>query len=188
MNDQEGGKPLFLPPEVLTDDPALWRAPTSQEIRIIVGKRSLTGKSATEAARLVGVTPQNFRRYNAMPGAKHVSEMSYSMWHLLLLRLNVQTHSDNDLFYAMLRELPKVFHDGASAARLSNMVAQHPSVAVRAAKAIEKTMHEMEAQENPWSLLQEMLDSYRNQAHILHSMLARHVSNDILKDFENEDF
>ena len=169
----------------------VWGAIESADLVIHAGdwiEPELFDQMQDRAARLVGVTPQNFRRYNAMPGAKHVSEMSFSMWHLLLRRLCVQTHADDDLFYAMLRELPKVFHDGVSPARLSNMVVQHPSVTARAAEAIEKTIREMEAQENPWALMQEMLLSYRNQAQILRSMLARHASKTIVNDIENGDF
>lgn len=81
----------LLPDEVLTLDPADWRAPTSWEIRHIVGEGSFTGISGAKAAALVGVTPQNFRKYTAGDGASTRQGMSFAMWHLLLHRLGVQS-------------------------------------------------------------------------------------------------
>lgn len=79
----------LLPDEVLTLDPALWRAPTSWEIRHVVGEGSLTGLSGAKAAELVGVTPQNFRKYTAADDAKSRQAISFAMWHLLLRRLDI---------------------------------------------------------------------------------------------------
>ena len=80
----------MLPAEVMTSDPNAWRAPTSWEIRHVVGEGSFTGLSGAKAAELVGVTPQNFRKYTAQDGAKTRQNMSYAMWHLLLHRLGVK--------------------------------------------------------------------------------------------------
>lgn len=77
----------LLPPEVLTDDPSAWRPPTAAEIRIVIGKDSETGLSGADAARLVGVFPQSFRKYTAVDGA---SAMSFAVWHLLLHRIGVK--------------------------------------------------------------------------------------------------
>lgn len=79
----------LLPDDVLTADPAEWRAPTSWEIRHIVGEGSLTGISGAKAAALVGVTPQGFRKYTAADGAKTRQAISFAMWHLLLHKLGV---------------------------------------------------------------------------------------------------
>lgn len=79
-----------LPRAVLTLDSAGWQAPTSWEIRHVVGEGSLTGVSGAKAAELVGVTPQNFRKYTARDGAASRQSMSFAMWHLLLQRLGVQ--------------------------------------------------------------------------------------------------
>ena len=81
----------LLPDDVLTTDPAQWRAPTSWELRHVVGEGSFTGVSGAKAAELVGVTPQNFRKYTAQDGAATRQKMSYAMWHLLLHRLGVQS-------------------------------------------------------------------------------------------------
>ena len=79
-----------LPPDVLTEDPATWRAPTSAEIRVVVGKDSETGLSGAAAAHLVGVLPQNFRKYTAADDAVSRQKMSFAMWHLLLHRAGVR--------------------------------------------------------------------------------------------------
>lgn len=79
----------LLPDDVLTDDPAEWRAPTSWEIRHVVGEGSLTGISGAKAAALVGVTPQGFRKYTAADRAKTRQSISFAMWHLLLHKLGV---------------------------------------------------------------------------------------------------
>ena len=39
---------------------------------------------------MVGVTPQNFRKYTARDGASTRQGMSFAMWHLLLHKLGVQ--------------------------------------------------------------------------------------------------
>ena len=79
-----------LPGAVLTLDPAEWRAPTAWEIRHVVGEGSLTGITGAKAAELVGVLPQNFRKYTARNGSASRQAMSFAMWHLLLQRLGVQ--------------------------------------------------------------------------------------------------
>lgn len=79
-----------LPDDVLTLDPEQWRAPTAWEIRHVVGEGSFTGISGAKAAQLLGVTPQNFRKYMARDGAATRQNIGFAMWHLLLLRLGVQ--------------------------------------------------------------------------------------------------
>lgn len=79
----------LLPDSVLTDDPERWRAPSSWEIRHVVGDGSFTGVSGAKAAAIVGVTPQNFRKYTAADGATTRQSISFSMWHYLLHRLGV---------------------------------------------------------------------------------------------------
>lgn len=80
----------LLPIDVLIQDADEWRAPTGLEIRHVVGEGSLTGISGAKAAFLVGVTPQNFRKYTAADSASTRQGMSYAMWHLLLHKLKVQ--------------------------------------------------------------------------------------------------
>lgn len=79
----------LLPSDVLTMAPSEWRAPSSWEIRHVVGDGSFTGVSGAKAATLVGVTPQNFRKYTAADGAKTRQAISFAMWHLLLHKLGV---------------------------------------------------------------------------------------------------
>lgn len=79
-----------LLPDVLTTDPQTWRAPTSWEVRHLVGEASFTGVSGGKAALLCGTTPQNFRKYTAHDDAKTRQDISFAMWHLLLHRLGVQ--------------------------------------------------------------------------------------------------
>jgi len=80
----------LLPDDVLTTNPDAWRAPTSWEIRHVVGEGGFTGISGAKAAALVGVTPQNFRKYTARDGAASRQDMSFAMWHLLLARLGIR--------------------------------------------------------------------------------------------------
>ena len=80
----------MLPEETLTEDPSAWRAPTGAEIKIVIGRNSETGLTVAEAARLVGVLPQNFRKYTAADDASSRQKMSFAMWHLLLYRTGVQ--------------------------------------------------------------------------------------------------
>jgi hypothetical protein len=80
----------LFPAAVVARDPGEWRVPTAWEIRHIVGEGSFTGLSGAKAAELVGVTPQNFRKYTARDGASTRQAMSYAMWHLLLHKLGVQ--------------------------------------------------------------------------------------------------
>lgn len=83
--------PGLLPDDVLTVDAAEWRAPMAWEIRHVVGEGSFTGITGAKAAALVGVLPQNFRKYTAADGAASRQKMSFAMWHLLLHRLGVQS-------------------------------------------------------------------------------------------------
>jgi|SRR6185312_1563638 len=80
----------LLPDAVLNDDPDDWRAPTSWEIRHVVGEGSFTYLSGAKAAKLIGVTPQNFRKYTARDGASTRQQISFAMWHLLLHKLGVK--------------------------------------------------------------------------------------------------
>lgn len=79
----------LLPGDTLAQDAGTWRAPTSWEIRHIVGEGSLTGITGAQAAQLVGVSPQNFRKYLAADSAKNRQKISFSAWHLLLQKLGV---------------------------------------------------------------------------------------------------
>lgn len=79
----------LLDDDVLTLDPKEWRVPTEFELRLVIGEHSFTGVSGAKAADLVGVTPQNFRKYTARNGAVTRQNMSFAMWHLLLHRLGV---------------------------------------------------------------------------------------------------
>jgi len=80
----------LLPEDVLADDPSEWRAPTSWEIRHVVGEGSFVGISGAKAAALVGVNPQSMRKYTAREGAKSRQPISFAMWHLLLHKLGIQ--------------------------------------------------------------------------------------------------
>lgn len=79
----------LLPDDVLTLDAEDWRAPTEHEIRCVVGEHSFTGITGAAAAQLVGVTPQNFRKYTAADGSASQQKISFAMWHMLLQRLGV---------------------------------------------------------------------------------------------------
>lgn len=80
----------LLPAALLTQDSEDWRAPTAWEIRHVVGEGSFTGISGAKAALIVGVTPQNFRKYTASDSANMRQSMSFAMWHLLLHKLGVK--------------------------------------------------------------------------------------------------
>ena len=80
----------LLPKEVLTNTPSEWRSPTSLELRHIVGEGSFTGITGAKAAELVGVSPQNFRKYTAQERASTHQKMGFAMWHLLLHKLEVK--------------------------------------------------------------------------------------------------
>lgn len=80
----------LLPESVLADDANDWRPPTSWEIRHVVGEGSFTGVSGAKAAALIGVTPQNFRKYTARDDASTRQNISFAMWHLLLHKLGVK--------------------------------------------------------------------------------------------------
>lgn len=79
-----------LPDAVLSQSADDWRAPTSWELRHLVGEGSFTRISGAKAAALVGVSPQNFRKYTASDDAKNRQSISFAMWHLLLYKLGVQ--------------------------------------------------------------------------------------------------
>lgn len=81
----------LLSSDVLAREPSWWRPPTSWELRHVVGEGSFTGVSGAHAAALVGVTPQNFRKYTARDGASTRQAMGFAMWHLLLHKLGVQS-------------------------------------------------------------------------------------------------
>ena len=91
MIDAEGPGPFsdFLPPEVLTEDPDLWIAPSPQQLRSLIGLRSATRTSATAAAKLVGVSDRGFRMYLASDAGK-ASKISFAAWHLLLIKLCIK--------------------------------------------------------------------------------------------------
>jgi len=80
----------LLSDEVLTENSDEWQAPTTWQIRHVVGQGSFTGATGAQAAALVGVSPQNFRKYLAPQGAKQRQHIGYSMWHLLLHKLGVK--------------------------------------------------------------------------------------------------
>lgn len=80
----------LLPRDVLSDEATEWRAPTSWELRHVVGGGSFTGVTGAGAAALVGITPANFRKYTARDGAKNRQDISFAAWHLLLHKLGVQ--------------------------------------------------------------------------------------------------
>lgn len=80
----------LLPGEIFSIDVDSWRAPSSWELRHVVGEGSFTGLTGAQAAALVGVTPQNFRKYTARDGASTRQNMSFAMWHLLLHKTGVQ--------------------------------------------------------------------------------------------------
>lgn len=82
----------LLPDAVMTDNPADWQAPTSWQLRHIVGEGSFSGISGAKAAELVGVTPQNFRKYLAADSASTRQKMSFAMWHLLLQKIGMTTN------------------------------------------------------------------------------------------------
>lgn len=87
----------LLPNDVLTENPAGWREPTSWEICHVVGDGSLTGVTGAQAADLIGVTPQSFRaRYSAADGAKTRQPIGFATWHLLLHKLGVTRMSRVD--------------------------------------------------------------------------------------------
>ena len=79
----------LLPDVVITNNPDDWRAPTSFEVRHVVGEGSFTGLSGAKAASLVGMTPANFRKYTAQDSAKNRQNISFAAWHLLLIRTGV---------------------------------------------------------------------------------------------------
>lgn len=81
----------LLPGDILTTDLEQWRPPTNWEIRHLVGEGSFTGISGAKAAAIVGVSPQNFRKYTARDGASTRQSVSYAIWHVLLHKLGAQT-------------------------------------------------------------------------------------------------
>lgn len=89
-NPSRGWICKLLPSAVLTSNPEEWRAPSSWEIRHIVGEGSLTGISGAKAADLVGISPTNFRKYTASDDAKNRQKMGFAVWHSLLHLLDIQ--------------------------------------------------------------------------------------------------
>lgn len=77
----------LLPKAILEENPNLWRAPTSWEIRHVVGENSFTGISGAKAASLIGTSPTSFRKYTAADSAKSRQRISFAAWHLLLQRM-----------------------------------------------------------------------------------------------------
>ena len=80
----------LLPPEVLTENPDEWVPPSSDQVRILVGRASETGISGSKAARLIGVSDASFRKYTASVRANRRHHISFAAWHLLLIRLGIK--------------------------------------------------------------------------------------------------
>lgn len=80
----------LLPASTLTENSAAWTPPSASLIGLIAGKHSLTGVSNAEAARILGVTPQNFRRFTSVKDGVSNQTMSFAAWHYLLTRLSVR--------------------------------------------------------------------------------------------------
>ena len=80
----------LLPPDVLTTDAAAWRAPLGSEIRVLIGRDSMTGMAGAAAAKLIGVTPQTWRKYTAGEAAKVRHLIPFASWQLLLHCTGVQ--------------------------------------------------------------------------------------------------
>ncbi len=80
----------LLPSKVLTLDASEWQAPTSWELRHVVGEGSFTGVTGAYASDLVGLTPQHFRKFMARDGAASQQSIPFAIWHLLLYRLNLR--------------------------------------------------------------------------------------------------
>ena len=83
----------LLPPNTLVEDPDAWTPPTSEQIRLIVGRDSKTRIPGALAARSVGLTPQHWRRFTAKESASARSTISFAVWHLLLHRLGIKKAS-----------------------------------------------------------------------------------------------
>lgn len=79
----------LLPTNVLTTTASEWCPPSEWVIRHIVGEDSFTGVTNTVASEMVGISPQNFRKYTASDTAKNKQKMSYATWHLLLAKLRI---------------------------------------------------------------------------------------------------
>lgn len=80
----------LLPEEVLTLDYKKWRAPTSEEVRLV---KELAGKEWTNAklADLIGVTEAMIVRYQSIYRIKNRISINFSAWHFLLFRLGLRT-------------------------------------------------------------------------------------------------
>lgn len=91
----------MLDPAILSEDAQVWRAPSSWEIRHVVGEHSLIGISSVKTSEMMGVTPANFRKYMASGTAKNRHAISFSTWHLLLHLFGVKRFSQYLLFLDM---------------------------------------------------------------------------------------
>ena len=80
----------LLPAATLSEDPAVWVPPTATQLGILAGKHSATGASNADAAKILGMTPQNFRRFTSVKPGVSNQTISYSAWHYLLSRLGVR--------------------------------------------------------------------------------------------------
>jgi hypothetical protein len=80
----------LLPASSLTEDPSAFVPPTAASIGLVAGKHSLTGVSNIDAAKILGVTPQNFRRFTSVKEGASNQTISFAAWHYLLSRLGVK--------------------------------------------------------------------------------------------------
>lgn len=79
----------LLPEDIITRDHSKWRTPNRFEIIHLSGPHSMTGISHEHAAQLIGVTASNFRKYLAKDSASARASISFSAWHLLMMRLKL---------------------------------------------------------------------------------------------------
>lgn len=79
----------LLPEDVMTQDHSKWRSPNRFEIIHLSGLHSLTGITHEQAAHLIGVTASNFRKYLAKDSASARASISFSAWHVLMMRLKL---------------------------------------------------------------------------------------------------
>lgn len=83
----------LLPPHTLVEDPDQWLPPTSEQIRLIVGRGSATGVSGAIAARLIGTSSSHWRKYTATERANVKAKIPFAAWHLLLHKLGIKKAS-----------------------------------------------------------------------------------------------
>lgn len=81
----------MLPAHVLSIDFSSWSAPNHFELTHVVGIGSFTGITVEQAAKMVGISAVNFRKYIAREGAKNRTPISFAAWHLLLERLQIKS-------------------------------------------------------------------------------------------------